>query len=116
MTTIFHNLTPHALNIYDEGRILVKTIPPSGNVVRVEMKKTYAYMLVGIPVYLHEYGPVIDMPDNIIDGNHHIYIVSRMVADALKDVRSLDGVVVPGELIRNEKGVVIGCIGLCAII
>ena len=100
------NLTPHAINIYDEDRkTLLATIQPSGHVALVEMTRCRAGTLFGgIPTYRSEVGDVTGVPEG-----RSLYIVSAMVRLALPENFNLYS---PGELIRDESGQPIGCIGL----
>lgn len=51
-----------------------------------------------------EYGKPENLPD-AIPGT--VYIVSSQLCDALRDIRS--DLIAPDDLVRNEKGEVIGC-------
>jgi hypothetical protein len=100
------NLTPHAINIYDEDRkTLLATIQPSGQVARVEMTRVRLSTLFGsIPAYISEAGDVTGIP-----AGNSLYIVSSMVRLALPKNFNIYS---PGELLRDESGQPIGCIGL----
>ena len=100
----FVNLTPHTLNIIEEDGS-VYTLPASGQIARVEVERTVAYIMDGIEIFETVYGQVTGLPERQPDT---AYIVSALVAQAAKrsDVYS------PGELVRNGDGQVIGCRGL----
>lgn len=100
------NLTPHALNIYDENRNLVLVVEPSGTVARVNVTRKLHRHLEGIPLYSTWYGDLLGLPEA---EDNTICVVSAMVRAAVPHRHE---VFAPGELLRNEAGQVIGCIGL----
>jgi hypothetical protein len=104
------NLTPHKLNIHNEDGDLVATVEPSGQVARCEVKRTRQPDFrgtPGVPLFQTEYGAVVDLPaETSLDS---IYVVSGMTRAAVPD--RVD-VYQPGELLRNEQGQVVGCVGL----
>lgn len=104
------NLTPHPLNFVGDDGNVVATVPPSGTVARVSMVKKDGGVIdfdgVSIPISHVSYGQVQDLPDPQPDT---IYVVSAVVAQA---VCNRDDVFVPGDLVRDENGTVIGCRGL----
>lgn len=97
------NLTPHNINIKINGGEVV--LPASGKVARVAVIREQIGTVAGIPVYKSFMGELIGLPDPV-EGTG--YIVSLLVKTSLhrKDLFS------PGELVRDDKGVVIGCNGL----
>ena len=103
------NLTPHALTIHGNGGIL--TLPPSGQVARLAVQRlalpAIAVDGITIPVCRPTLGAITGLPE-FTEGV--ILVVSALVADAAKrtDVMS------PGELVRDEAGVIIGALGLCS--
>lgn len=100
------NLTPYALNIYDEKRLLVATLPPERVPARVTVNREQTGRVLGIPLYQTVYGKVENLPETV---PNTIYVVSFMVSNAVPE--RLD-VLSPGELLRDENGQPIGCIGL----
>jgi len=98
------NLTPHQICIYDENNNLITKIAPSGAEARVSETRARVGEIENIPVFAVSYGDITGLPAP--DGN--VYIVSAKVRSTCKrgDVHS------PGELLRDKKGRVIGCIGL----
>jgi hypothetical protein len=101
------NCTPHPVNIEGEdGK--ARTFPKSDAPARVSVKKEQVGSLLGISVSRETFGNVIDLPEEQ-DGT--FLIVSRMVEAALPDRHEL---VVPGDLIRNEKGQIVGARGVVA--
>jgi hypothetical protein len=94
------NLTPHAIKLPN------KTIEPSGKVARCEEITHPVTIIDGIEIVSKEYGEVQDLPEWALG---MVYIVSFMVRDALPDRKDL---LSPGDLIRNDKGEIIGCSNL----
>ena len=102
------NLTPHNLNLYDENKNLIVTIPPSGTVARVVVRRVKTGELGGVPTFRTEYGAVENLPE---PQENTTYIVSGMVRTH-PDVRGRKDVYQPGELLRDSAGRPIGAIGL----
>lgn len=100
------NLTPHVLNIHDEDKMLASVLPPERVPARVSVGRKMVRREAGIPVYETTYGQVENLP---APEPETIFIVSFMVSNAVPD--RMD-VLSPGELLRNEEGQPIGCIGL----
>lgn len=100
------NLTPHNLTIHN-GEGESTTIAPSGIVARVAAEKENTGCIDGIPVFKTAFGEIQDLPEA---QEGVIYVASLLVAQAAKraDVFS------PGELLRNEQGQPIGCLGLAS--
>lgn len=100
------NLTPHDVTIVVGDR--TEVIKPSG-LARCKETSVQVGLIDGwIPVYETEYGEVSGLPEPAEDT---IYIVSVIVAKA-KEVQARTDVYVPAKTIRDENGVIIGCIGL----
>lgn len=101
------NLTPHTVNIVNEAGATVATIAPSGFVARVATKSEKVRETEsGIPLFATRYGQVTGLPEPEPDT---IYIVSGML---LASVPHRTDVWQPGELLRDEAGRVVGCVGL----
>ncbi len=100
----FVNLTPHEIVIFDnEGKNIIKRIPPSGQVARVSVKRTKVAEIGGVPVFRTEYGEVEGLPE---PKEGTVYIVSILVLQALrgrrKDVIAPD--TSPQSVIRDDQG------------
>lgn len=91
------NLTPHAINV-----VGVVEIPASGLVARVAMRTEMAGKIAGVPVSRTEYGQVENLPKI----KFVFFIVSQMIRAAAPDRADL---LCPAELIRDEKGNIVGC-------
>jgi hypothetical protein len=100
----FNNLTPHTINILNEEKQLIKTIEPNG-LARCNVHKEEVCNIDGILLYETTFGKVEGLPEYDKDT---INIVSLLVRQAWyrPDLYS------PGELVRDDSGQPIGCIGL----
>jgi hypothetical protein len=105
------NLTPHKIDVLcSYGTI---SIVPSGKVARVATSDKlvhHVYMVyngteVPVPVNLPAFGSVVDLPE---PEEGTFYIVSRIVKNAVPERTD---VLVPGNLVRDAAGVIIGCNG-----
>lgn len=100
----FINLTPHEINIYSREK-LIKTVLASGTVARREQWEGIC-IIDGITITKQFFGAVQGVPDR---EEGVAYIVSRIVADALTFREDL---YIPGPMVRDDNGKVIGCQGL----
>ena len=98
------NGTPHALNIVQSNGTTL-TVAPSGIVPRCSSTEELVGTIGLIEVTRQTLGHVQGLPDPI-PGTY--FIVSRLVASATKR----EDLLVPGSLIRDDQGKVIGCKGL----
>lgn len=101
------NLTPHAVDIITPDEVI--SIPSSGTVARCAQSQKKVGEINGIAVTRQTFGEVVDLPERE-EGT--IYIVSRLVAAACPD---RDDLVIPGPLLRDNDGKVIGCDGLSVL-
>jgi len=108
----FTNLTPHAIRVCRPDGSLIVEIPPSGHVVRVktELRRDGA---IG-PVWMWREA-MVDLVDLPPPSPGIIYIVSKIVAVFARALGRSD-LVVPGPLIRDSEGRVIGCVGLSRVV
>ena len=103
------NLTPVVLNIINDYGATIN-IEPSGEVASFKQTERFAGILPGaIPVTRKKIGKVEGLP---AAESGTILVVSRMVAELCKDRTD---VYVPGPLVRDEKGRIVGCRGLFAL-
>jgi hypothetical protein len=121
MTTLI-NLTPHSISVFAaDGKTLLVTVPPSGEVARVSVSRVETGVvpiesdaaallrrdpLAGVPVFVGTYGAITGLPAPSFGT---IYVVSAMVRQAVPTRRD---VLSPGELIRDAAGQPLGCRGL----
>jgi len=97
------NLTPHPVRVLKENGELVMELPPEGIVPRCAEEVEPYTEVNGIPVVRKRLGAVEGLPapeDSVY------YVVSRAVAEA---ARGRDDLLIPDDLVRDEKGRVIGC-------
>lgn len=102
------NLTPHSIRVRGidgANSTTDATFKPSGKVARINVTNTKVGNVVGLPVMQQTVRKPIDLPAS--DGS--IFIVSSMVRIASPNRKDLAS---PGNLIRDDKGQPIGCIGL----
>jgi hypothetical protein len=100
------NLTPHSITVVcDDGSAITYPAPGSGvSAARVAVTSVPAPPLAdGCPTVRMSRGDVQDLP---APAPGVLYIVSRMVADAVPD---RDDLLVPGAPVRDAHGAVIGC-------
>nr|DAL55746.1 MAG TPA_asm: hypothetical protein [Caudoviricetes sp.] len=103
------NLTPHTINVYD-GDIHIVDIPVSGlPVARCRQRQKHVGIINGIQITCQTFGDVENLPEWEPDT---YFVVSRLVAEALPE---RDDLLVPGPLVRDEKGQPCGCQGLSVI-
>jgi hypothetical protein len=96
------NLTPHAIVLPD------RTIEPGGMIARCKEFSVGAGTINDIEIIRRRYGNVENLPEAKPDT---WYIVSLLVKQVLPERKDL---LSPGDLIRDEKGNIIGCKNLVA--
>jgi hypothetical protein len=97
----FINLTPHSVSLMRDGSVL--HISPEPIPARCEEAETLSATVAGYPVYNVTFGTVYGLPE---PKEGVLYIVSRMVAEALPDRHDL---VFPHQLVRDSAGNIVGC-------
>ncbi len=103
-------MTPHALTLVAESGELIE-LPKGEQIARLAVQRTALEPVsiggVNLAVNLPVMGEIEGLPT---PQEGVILVVSALVAGAAlrRDVMS------PGELIRNEQGVIVGAKGLCA--
>lgn len=101
------NMTPHPLNIVQrDGKVL--TVAPSGWLPRCSSTEVVDGAIGSIDITRQTLGSVEGLPEAIPGA---FYIVSRLVASAA----NRSDLLVPGSLIRDDQGRVVGCKGLSRI-
>lgn len=93
---MFVNLTPHAIHLPN------LTIEPSGTVARCQEKTVVVGSFDGVELTTKEYGEVQDLPAPK-DGT--MYIVSFIVRAACPERKDIAS---PGDLLRDDKGAIVG--------
>lgn len=97
------NLTPHEITLCG------KKIQSSG-VARVATTTKQVDQINGIPVNQVSFGQVNGLPEA---QKNTIYIVSKIVAEAVKGQRN--DVYIVDKTVRNEQGQIIGCEALAKV-
>lgn len=102
------NLTPHPLKIQRlDGSFLELSKPEVGTLIpRRAATSVQCATIEGVAIATTQFGEVENLPE-IEDGT--IYIVSRLVVDGAPHRIDLFA---PGELLRDDQGVIIGAKGL----
>lgn len=96
------NLTPHAitlLRVHDRPMLL----PASGNVARLPYSVEPAGEVRNVALVTTAYGSVEGLPE---PEEGTLYLVSAVVRAAVPDRTDVAS---PGDLVRDEEGVVVGC-------
>ncbi len=101
------NLTPHTINIVTPAGVI--DIAASGVVARCAQRQEVIGEINGIAVTRQTFGEVVDLPER---EEGVVLIVSRLIAAACPDRSDL---VIPGPLLRDNEGRVIGCDGLSVL-
>lgn len=99
------NLTPHAVNIITADLDPIATFESQG-VARVSEENIPIGEVNGIPVFETRYGEMIGLHE---EKENTFYIVSNLCKTACPDRKDL---LAPSQLIRDEKGQPVGCLGL----
>ena len=103
----FINLTPHDLNVKNTSGEMV-LIPKSGRTARLLVSRTPQAHIGGFATAAPVFGEIEGLPPHE-DGT--TFVVSALVAERA----GRDDVVAPGELLRDEAGIVIGCNGFTRV-
>ncbi|WCF11484.1 hypothetical protein NDS46_31500 (plasmid) [Paenibacillus thiaminolyticus] len=101
----FINLTPHDVVIMERNEI-IKVIPASGNVARVQTHAKAVGKLDGIEVVKTVWGDIEGLPE---PKEGIVYIVSMLVGQAAKRSDVIGPDTSPDSAIRNEAGQIVGC-------
>lgn len=101
MQTII-NLTAHTIDEVTTGQ----SYPTSGVIARVKQVTITKGYFDKIPLYSTTFGAIEGLPDPQKDT---IYIVSALALNAVPSHRT--DVVAPGNIMRNEHGQPLGCVG-----
>ena len=99
------NCTPHVLNIIKRD-VEMPDLPPCGIVPRCSQSEECFLVINDIAFTRQTFGEVVDLPEPQKDV---FLVVSRLVASACPERSDL---LVPGPLVRDGEGKVIGCRGL----
>ena len=98
------NKTPHQVHILDENGQVVRTYEKGDSQIRLAVVTVQDEPLVdGTPTSRTKFGEPEGLPD-FKEGT--FYIVSQLVKSALPERTDL---LVPAEVVRDEKGNIVGC-------
>ncbi len=100
--TQIKNYTPHPISICNNAGDIIRVIQPEG-LVRLKAGTVPAGEIDGILVTRTEFGQPEGLPD-FKEGT--FYIVSQLVKSAMP---SRSDLLVPAEVVRDEKGNIVGC-------
>ena len=96
------NFTPHPITICNNAGEVVRVIQPEG-LVRLKAVTVPAGEIDGVPVTRTEFG----QPEGLPEFKEGVFIVvSQLVKTALP---SRSDLLVPAEVVRDEKGNIVGC-------
>lgn len=101
------NLTPHTINI---GSLAIVSSGVVRCKVSTEVISNITFAGVSIPITSTVMGEVEGLPE---PQENNLYIVSRIVADMLRDTRN--DLVYPDQLVRDDKGIIQGCQSLSTV-
>jgi len=100
--TQIKKFTPHPISICNNAGEVIKVIQPEG-LVRLKAVTVPAGEIDGIPVTRTEFG----QPEGLPEFEEGVFIVvSQLVKTALS---SRSDLLVPAEVVRDEKGKIVGC-------
>jgi hypothetical protein len=96
------NMTPHPINLVDKQGIIIEVFPSNG-IIRLESQiMSMGYINDIVPITKTVFNEPEGLPN--YDENTY-YIVSQLVKNAI-DRKDL---IVPTEILRDEKGNILGC-------
>lgn len=101
----FINLTPHTITIFDAGKNIIKEIPASGTLARIETKVDLTGEIDGIQTvetYLGDISGVAEYQEGVYQ------IVSMPVAQVLQDRRDILAPDTGLGAVRDEAGRILG--------
>lgn len=97
------NCTPHPVHVVNSEGSVLRTIEPNGAPIRLAAKTVPAGEFDGVPLSRTEFGEPVNLPE---PAEGTIYIVSQIVKNAIPTRHDL---VVPADVLRDDKGQIIGC-------
>lgn len=100
------NYTPHTINVYDaEGREVIRSYPPSGEVARVNVTAKEVGTANGVPVVHNTFGAVEGLPEPLVETR---ILVSLMVLQAANRHDLLAPDTGPASVVRDDAGNIVG--------
>lgn len=104
--SIIHNLTPHAIRIFDNEGNCVHVFESEG-VARAKQISSPCFSINGIEVVRNTYSEVTDLPDYQKDVYYIVSVITYQAARA--NGRTTDDLLLTDDAVRNEEGQIIGC-------
>lgn len=102
----FKNLTPHVVNILNQEKKLILSVPPEPTPARAKQTNHILNHVFGFPLMFTQYGATENLPAEIPNTILIVSALVRMANPGRLDLAS------PGELVRDAAGNPEGCIGL----
>lgn len=100
------NLTPHTINIINDDNDEIMSFESMG-IARADSSETVVDNINGIDIVHMSYGEPIGLPEYTDDT---FYIVSMLTISAAKSIgRTTDDLLTTADLVRNDKGQIVGC-------
>ncbi|MBW6469635.1 MAG: hypothetical protein K0A90_00255 [Methanosarcinaceae archaeon] len=96
------NMTPHDVGVIDKTTNKVVINYLSEGSIRLTEEREFLYTVNGVSVYSKTFGSA-EIPEKVKDT---MYIVSLAVGQAYPERTDF---LIPDQLVRDEKGVVLGC-------
>ena len=101
------NLTPHKITIINSDGETIREIAPSGTIARAASTVVDDGSVDGVPIVRTTFGQVEGLPEPSDD---IMYIVSSLtVSAARRSGRTTKDLLIPGRMVRDEEGVILGC-------
>jgi len=97
------NKTPHSVVICDAEGHTLRVIEPDGHPIRLKAETVRAGEVDGVPMSRTVFGEPENLPE---PEKGTFFIVSQLVKKVCPGRRDL---LVPAEVLRDEKGVILGC-------
>lgn len=109
---VFHNLTPHKINLLDKEGGLICVFEPEGLARAEQRSLTVNWIEIGdktVPVKKMMFGEVEGLPQTAADDEY--FIVSSITAQAAVATKHplLGRMLVVADPVRNEDGQIVGC-------
>lgn len=101
------NLTPHKITIIGTDGETVREIAPSGTIARAASVVVDDGSVDGVPIVRTTFGQVEGLPE---PDSETMYIVSSLtVSAARRSDRTTEDLLIPGRMVRDSEGVILGC-------
>ena len=104
---IIKNYCPHSINILKNDIVIEY---PSLGIARCVSSSKYLKTIDGINIYKMSYGEVIGLPK---PEENTVYIVSKIVAEAMKETRN--DLLIVNETVKDQNNVILYCKSLSSL-